>query len=178
METFSLVELHQAKSVPEGLMRLSSRFAPTGPVDPSAGETSRPFSPHHPTAEDQSMHTPVRERETPTKSKPRIPSPERGNCLTIEGAIQSYLQTHHKARQSPKTLERQCAPTATGTNVSGPSPLVSEAGSFREKRPWSREKHRRRAALPFRKGSFADEQCRGVVVYPPQQTSREQRHGN
>ena len=104
-DLLSPVELHKAKSVPEGLMRFSSRFAPTGPVDPSAGETSRPFSPHHPTAEDQSMHTPVRERETPTKSKPRIPSPERGNCLTIEGAIQSYLQTHHIARHSPKTLE-------------------------------------------------------------------------
>ncbi len=101
----SPVELHQAKPVPEGIMRLSSRFAPARPVDPSAGETSTPFSPHHPTAEDQSMHTPVRECEAPAKSEPHIPLPGRGNCLTIEGAIQSYLQTHDKARHGPKTLE-------------------------------------------------------------------------
>ena len=101
----SPVELHQAKPVPKGIIRLSSRFAPAWPVDPSAGETSTPFSPHHPTAEDQSMYTPVRECEAPTKSEPHIPSPGRGNCLTIKGAIQSYLQTYHKARHGPKTLE-------------------------------------------------------------------------
>lgn len=101
----SHVELHQAKPVPEGTMPLSSRYAPARPVNPSADETSMPFSPHHQMKEDQSMHTPVRECEAPAKSEPHILSPRRGNCLTIEEAIQAYLQTHHKARHGPKTLE-------------------------------------------------------------------------
>jgi site-specific recombinase XerD len=100
----SPVELHQAKPAPEGRMHLSARFAPARSVDPSAGETSTSFSLHHHVEEDQSMHSPVRECEASAKSEPHTPSPGRGICLTIEGAIQSYLQTHHKARHSPKTL--------------------------------------------------------------------------
>ncbi len=50
------------------------------------------------------MHTPVREGEALAKSEPYIPSAGRGNGLTIEAAIQAYLQTHHKARHGPKTL--------------------------------------------------------------------------
>ena len=50
------------------------------------------------------MHTPVREGEALAKSEPHILSAGRGNGLTIEAAIQAYLQTHHKARHGPKTL--------------------------------------------------------------------------
>ncbi len=117
-------ELPQARFVPEGLV---SSSLPGSVSAPSPGETSARSSDRHRAAEELSVRTRRKTRGsvpaglTASKSEPsqvvrrpptvssrsahQTASLEKGQRLTIERAIQEYLQAHRTVGHRPKTLE-------------------------------------------------------------------------
>ena len=117
-------ELQYAKPAPEGLV---SSYPSVSVSSPSLDGTSTYSSDRNRVVAEPSAHPFMKERElvpavpTPSqsepgqiirhsatvsaKSTPHPSSPEKGQRLTIERAVQEYLQAHREVGHRPKTLE-------------------------------------------------------------------------